>query len=120
MLADSQIIIKRSERTKRKQQTHIQNLELFGIELKAAAKLFASRFATGSSVSKNPQGQDEIVVQGDVGDEIVSISSSTAVSHELTPQVEMIRQQKGVLKGAPVDQIERVVVKKKKEPEPEA
>lgn len=31
----------------------------------------------------------------------------------------MIRQQKGVLKGAPVDQIERIVVKKKKEPEPE-
>lgn len=34
--------------------------------------MFAGKFATGSSVSKNPQGEDEIVVQGDVGDEIVS------------------------------------------------
>lgn len=67
-----QIIIKREERTKRKVLTHIQGLELFGVDLKKAAKLFASKFATGSSVSKNPQGQDEIVVQGDVGDEVVS------------------------------------------------
>ena len=34
--------------------------------------MFAGKFATGSSVSKNPQGEEEIVVQGDVGDEIVS------------------------------------------------
>ncbi|RSH77706.1 Translation machinery-associated protein 22 [Apiotrichum porosum] len=99
----TKIIIKRSERTKRKHATHIQNLELFGVDLKKAAKLFASKFATGSSVSKNPQGQDEIVIQGDVGDEIV----------------EMLRQQVGVLKGAPADQITRVEIKKKKEPEPE-
>lgn len=35
--------------------------------------MFAGKFATGSSVSKNPQGEDEIVVQGDVGDDIVSV-----------------------------------------------
>jgi density-regulated protein DRP1 len=92
VLTPEKIIIKRSERTRRKHQTHIQGLELFGIDLKKAAKLFASKFATGSSVSKNPQGEDEIVIQGDVGDEIV----------------DMIKQQVGVLKGAPVDQITRV------------
>ncbi|WVQ79517.1 translation machinery-associated protein 22 [Cryptococcus sp. DSM 104549] len=101
----TKIIIKRSERTKRKHQTHVQNLELFGIDLKKAAKLFAGKFATGSSVSKNPQGEDEIVIQGDVGDEIV----------------EMLRAQVGVLKGAPADQVTRIEVKKKKaEEEPVA
>ncbi|KIR60206.1 translation machinery-associated protein 22 [Cryptococcus bacillisporus CA1873] len=97
----TKIVIKRSERTKRKHQTHIQNLELFGVDLKKAAKQFAGKFATGSSVSKTPQGEEEIVIQGDVGDEIV----------------EMIRQQVGALNGVPVDQITRVEVKKKKEAE---
>lgn len=43
-------------------------------------------------MSKTPQGEEEIVIQGDVGDEIV----------------EMIRQQVGALKGVPADQITRV------------
>jgi density-regulated protein DRP1 len=38
--------------------------------LKKAAKFFANKFATGSSVSKNPQGEDEIFIQGDVADEV--------------------------------------------------
>lgn len=65
---------------------------MFGVDLKKAAKQFAGKFATGSSVSKTPQGEEEIVIQGDVGDEIV----------------EMIRQQVGALKGVPADQITRV------------
>ncbi|RSH90425.1 Translation machinery-associated protein 22 [Saitozyma podzolica] len=92
------IIIKRSERTRRKHATHIHGLDAFGLDLKKVAKFFAGKFATGSSVSKNPQGEDEIVVQGDVGDEIV----------------EMLRQQVSVLKGAPADQVVRVEDKKKK------
>ncbi|WWC65523.1 translation machinery-associated protein 22 [Kwoniella dejecticola CBS 10117] len=100
---ETKIIIKRSERTKRKHQTHIQNLELFGIDLKKAAKLFAGKFATGSSVSKIPGGGEEIVIQGDVGDDIV----------------EMLKAQVGVLKGAPADQVTRVEVKKKKAEEEE-
>lgn len=40
------------------------------IDLKKAAKFFANKFATGSSVSKNPQGEDEIFIQGDVADEV--------------------------------------------------
>ncbi len=39
--------------------------------MKKAAKMMASKFATGASVSKNAAGEDEIVVQGDVGDEVV-------------------------------------------------
>lgn len=40
------------------------------VDLKKAAKMFANRFACGSSVAKNNQNQDEIVVQGDFSDEI--------------------------------------------------
>lgn len=39
------------------------------VDLKATAKLFAGRFACGSSVT----AADEIVVQGDVKDEILEI-----------------------------------------------
>ncbi len=49
----------------------MHGLDAFGLDLKKVAKFFAQKFATGSSVSKNPQGLDEIVVQGDVTEEIV-------------------------------------------------
>jgi density-regulated protein len=66
--------------------------------LKRAAKQFASKFATGASVTKNSQGQDEIVVQGDVSDEIV----------------DMIEEEAGVLKDVPGDCVKVVEEKKKK------
>lgn len=66
--------------------------------MKKAAKQFASKFATGSSVTKNAQGLDEIVIQGDVADEVV----------------DMIEEQVGVLKGVPGDNVEVVEEKKKK------
>ncbi|KAG5353928.1 Translation machinery-associated protein 22 [Termitomyces sp. T112] len=94
----SQVIIKRIERNKRKHVTSVSGLEAFGVDLKKAAKQFSSKFATGSSVTKNLQGQDEIVVQGDVSDEIV----------------EMIHDGVGVLKGIPTDNVEIVEEKKKK------
>ncbi|KAF7377385.1 Translation machinery-associated protein 22 [Mycena sanguinolenta] len=94
----SQIIIKRIERTKRKHITSVFGLEAFDIDLKKAAKQFASKFATGASVSKNPQGLEEIVVSGDVSDEIL----------------EMIENEVGVLKGIPADNVELVEEKKKK------
>jgi len=95
----SQITIKRVERTKRKHVTSIHGLEAFEIDLKKAAKQLAGRFATGASVTKNLQGQDEIVVQGDVADEVV----------------EMIEKGEGVLKGVPKGNVEIVEDKKKKE-----
>ncbi|KAF8886934.1 translation initiation factor SUI1, partial [Infundibulicybe gibba] len=94
----SQITIKRIERNKRKHVTSIHGLEAFEIDLKKAAKQFASKFATGASVTKNPQGLEEIIVQGDVSDEIV----------------EMIEGEIGVLKGIPADNVEVVEEKKKK------
>ena len=66
----SKVIIKRSERNKRKFVTGVHGLESFGVDLKKAAKLFANKFATGASLHKNPQGEDEIIIQGDVSDEV--------------------------------------------------
>ena len=48
------------------------------VDLKKAAKLFANKFATGASVSKNPQGEDEIFIQGDVADEVSPLSFASA------------------------------------------
>ncbi|KAB5594165.1 Translation initiation factor [Ceratobasidium theobromae] len=97
----AKVTIKRIERNKRKHVTSIHGLEAFDVDLKKAAKLFAQKFATGASVTKNPQGQDEIVVQGDVTDDIV----------------EMIENQVGVLKGVPEDNIICIEEKKKKSAE---
>ncbi|KAJ1743476.1 Translation machinery-associated protein 22 [Coemansia sp. RSA 989] len=66
----SKVVIKRMERNKRKCVTAVFGLHVFGIDLKSTAKMFASHFACGGSVAKNPQGEDEIVVQGDFSDEI--------------------------------------------------
>ncbi|KAK4049426.1 Translation machinery-associated protein 22 [Microbotryomycetes sp. JL201] len=69
-VAAAKVIIKRSERNKRKFVTSVYGLDKFGIDMKKAAKLFANKFATGASVNKNPQGEEEIVIQGDVADEV--------------------------------------------------
>lgn len=62
----SKVIIKREARTKRKSIVAISGLEVFEIDMKKLAKTFASKFATGCSVSKNVEKKDEIVIQGDV------------------------------------------------------
>jgi len=38
--------------------------------MKKAAKMMANKFARGASVSKTVEGKEEIVVQGDLVDEI--------------------------------------------------
>jgi density-regulated protein DRP1 len=69
-----QIVIKRTERNKRKHITTISHLDLFDVDLKKAAKLFANRFACGSSVTKSPSlMKDEIVVQGDVQYDVIQV-----------------------------------------------
>ncbi|KAJ3011382.1 Translation machinery-associated protein 22 [Thoreauomyces humboldtii] len=76
-LATRTLVIKRVERNKRKCVIEVSGLELFGVDLKKAAKLFAGKFATGSSVTKNPQGGEDIVVQGDVQDDIYDLVLAT-------------------------------------------
>jgi density-regulated protein len=48
-----------------------------GIDLKKAAKQFASKFAAAASVSKIPSGGEEILVQGECGEELFSFILST-------------------------------------------
>lgn len=65
----SKIIIKKIERTKRKRVLSISGLEVFDINIKKLSKQFSSKFATGASVVKNAEKKEEIVLQGDLGDE---------------------------------------------------
>lgn len=51
--------------------TAVSGLEAFGLDLKKVSKDFGKRFATGASVTKMAGGLgEEIVVQGDLSDEI--------------------------------------------------
>lgn len=95
------------------------------IDLKKAAKYFANKFATGSSLSKNPQGDDEIFIQGDVADEVRRVSSENRVgvpANVKTAQVEDILLDTEDKKAAAIfgsgriqgDQIEITEEKKKK------
>jgi density-regulated protein DRP1 len=47
----------------------VTGLSTYDIDLKDAAKFFASKFACGSSVT----GADEIVIQGDVKDDMFDL-----------------------------------------------
>ncbi|CAG2169933.1 unnamed protein product [Oppiella nova] len=59
----------RSNRGKKKYVTVVTGLSTYDIDLKDAAKFFASKFACGSSVT----GADEIVIQGDVKDDMFDL-----------------------------------------------
>lgn len=95
----SKVIIKREARTKRKFIVAIQGLEVFEIDMKKLAKTFASKFATGCSVSKNAEKKEEIVIQGDV------IDSVEAYIHQLLAE-----------KGLKDVKVEVIDTKKKKKP----
>ena len=91
----AKVLIKRVERNKRKYVTAVSGLEAHGLDLKKVAREFGKRFATGSSVTKTASGGEEIVVQGDLSDEIF----------------EMVTE---VYEGIPEDNVECVEDKKKK------
>lgn len=81
-----QVCVSRAPRGKKKSVTVVTGLSCFGkyleisnleafisyfadIDLKVAAKFFGTRFACGSSVT----GDDEIVIQGDVKDDLFDV-----------------------------------------------
>ncbi|EPQ31031.1 uncharacterized protein PFL1_01220 [Pseudozyma flocculosa PF-1] len=90
--AASKIILTKAARTKRKATTSINGLHTFSPPLpalKVVAKGLSSRLATGASVSRSVQNPnvDEIVIQGDVADEVKQlIVSRTKPFHELPPE----------------------------------
>ncbi|TAQ87383.1 hypothetical protein B7494_g4294 [Chlorociboria aeruginascens] len=92
-IAASKVYIKRVERNKRKYVTAVSGLEAFGLDLKKVAKDLGKKFATGSSVTKLPSGGEEIVVQGDVSEEIEEFILE---KYEVVPEdnIELIEDKK--------------------------
>ena len=63
--AEKKIVIELNNRNKKKHITTVKGLELFDVDVPAAAKLFGKRFACGSSLKKGQAGQpDQIEIQG--------------------------------------------------------
>lgn len=96
--AAAKVYIKRVERNKRKFVTAVSGLEEHGLELKKVSKDFGKKFATGSSVTKTATGGEEIVVQGDLSENIYDYIVKT-------------------YKNVPEDNIECIEDKKKKKAE---
>lgn len=69
--AEKKMEVFRSNRGKKKFVTVVVGMSTFGVDLKEASKFFSKKFACSSSVT----GTDEIVVQGDVKDELIDIIS---------------------------------------------
>lgn len=67
------LVISRSQRNKKKYVTVVTGLATFGVDLKVASKKFGAKFACGSSVT----GDDEIVIQGDITDDLIDFISDT-------------------------------------------
>ncbi|THH10303.1 hypothetical protein EW146_g8413 [Bondarzewia mesenterica] len=87
------------------------------VDLKKAAKLFATRFATGASVTKNAIGQDEIVVQGDVSQEIYDMMEEANEEHGAGGGGKGGKKGMDVLKGIVIENVDIVEEKKKKSTE---
>lgn len=66
---EKKVSVFRSNRGKKKYVTVVVGIGTCGVDLKEASKFFSRKFACSSSVT----GDDEIVVQGDVKDEIIDI-----------------------------------------------
>ncbi|PIK58992.1 hypothetical protein BSL78_04092 [Apostichopus japonicus] len=63
------VAVSRVTRNKKKFVTVIRGLATHDIDLKKASKQFANHFSCGSAVT----GEDEIVIQGDVTDEVIEL-----------------------------------------------
>ena len=65
-----EIVVSSEKRNKNKMTTTVTGLELFGIKLSEASKLFGKKFACGASVTKTATGTEQIEMQGDFLDKI--------------------------------------------------
>jgi density-regulated protein DRP1 len=65
------VVIEKNSRNKRKCITIISGLDIFGVKLTEAAKLFKNKFASGCAVTKNAENKEEITCQGDFLDQAV-------------------------------------------------
>ena len=67
------VVLERNTRNKRKCITTISGLDLFGVKLNEAAKMFGKKFASGASVTKNAENKEQIDCQGDFLDKAVDV-----------------------------------------------
>lgn len=67
------VVLERNIRNRKKCITTISGLDLFGVKLNEAAKLFGKKFASGASVTKNAESKEQIDCQGDFLDQAVDI-----------------------------------------------
>lgn len=69
----AEVVMERNTRNKKKCITTIQGLDLFGVKLGEASKLFGKKFASGASIVKNAEGKEHIDVQGDFLDQAAEL-----------------------------------------------
>lgn len=58
-----QVVLERNTRNKKKCVTTISGLDLFGVKLAEASKIFGKKFASGASIVKNAEGKEQIDIQ---------------------------------------------------------
>lgn len=61
-----EVLVTRATRQRKKAITSVEGLELFGVKLADAAKVFGKKYACGASVVTNPSQKEQIDIQGDV------------------------------------------------------
>lgn len=61
--ARMQVVLERNTRNKKKCVTTISGLDVFGVKLAEASKLFGKKFASGASIVKNAEGKEQIDIQ---------------------------------------------------------
>ena len=59
----TQVVLERNTRQKKKCVTTVSGLEMFGVKLSEASKLFGKKFASGASIVKTAEGKEQIDVQ---------------------------------------------------------
>lgn len=64
--AAKEVIVTLATRQRKKAITSVEGLDLFGVKLADAAKVFGKKYACGASVVNNPSQKDQIDIQGDV------------------------------------------------------
>ena len=67
------VVLEKNTRNKKKCITTISGLDLFGVKLSEASKMFGKKFASGASITKTAEGKEQIDCQGDFLDQAAEL-----------------------------------------------
>ncbi|KAL3903096.1 MAG: hypothetical protein SGILL_010575, partial [Bacillariaceae sp.] len=71
---ETRVVIQTQKVKRKKAMTIISGMDTVeGVKLKDASKAFSKKFAGSSSVKKNPQGLEEIIIQGDHKEDVAAM-----------------------------------------------